>query len=271
MTDSDKKMILSPFKKSESTSSSPLSIRNKYSPLTPLNSSYIQNPNQQILKILEDYELHLHKKSFKALIDFLFSKDSLFVADARKTREYYQAILVDTGSIKVVHNHNSSNPSRIDFSKVQIFHILSIQEWKACPYTNKTLSNHSTMSSYNYYDYQDAWFNFLYLRSYTHSWFIFFDKNFDNHYPSWFVNWFKFMGNIPDTLHHMFMVVLPNSKRCLSKIFRNTNICFNSRYCLIFPGSFHGRSINSCNRNFSSTTSQNLQSQMVEKASQRTD
>ena len=77
--------------------------------------------------------MHLQSKGFHVLTDFLFPKNSLFIGNTQKTRDYYQAILVDTGSIKVIHNRNSANSSQNDFNKVHIFHILSIQEWKARP------------------------------------------------------------------------------------------------------------------------------------------
>ena len=162
------------------------------------SSSYIVNSNVQIVKILDDYEIGLQKQGFQTLTDFLFPKDSLFTVNSQRSREYYEAILIDTGSIRVTHNKNQTS-NQIDFSKIQIFRILSIQDWKARPYTVKTLSNYHQYPYYNYYDYQEAWFNIFYLRAYTHSWFIFFDKNFNPDYPRWFVKWFKYMGNFSDT------------------------------------------------------------------------
>ena len=180
------------------TTISPFQQKASSSPLSSKASSYITNPNSQTVKILEEYELQLHARSFQTLTDFLFPKDSPIIGDIRKTREYYQAILIDTGSIKVIHTRKP-NSDLIEYSKAHIFHIMTIQEWRARPYTSKTLSNFPQYPSYNYYDYQDAWFNFLYLRSFGHSWFIFFDKNFDPSYSRWFVRWFKYFGNILDT------------------------------------------------------------------------
>ncbi|KAJ9561924.1 hypothetical protein OSB04_007084 [Centaurea solstitialis] len=45
----------------------------------------------------------------------------------------------------------------------RIIKVLSLSDWKARPYTQKALSNWPQNPSYNYYDYQDAWYNVLYL------------------------------------------------------------------------------------------------------------
>lgn len=110
------------------------------------SSSYIPNPNRQLVKILEEHEEHIYNKGFPTLVDFLFPKNSLFIGSNSKTREYYEAILTYTRSIKVHRMSNSSDPSTIAFSKIHILHILSIQEWKARPYTDKTLSNYPKKS-----------------------------------------------------------------------------------------------------------------------------
>lgn len=166
------------------------------------NSGYISNPREQLVKILEREEMNLLKESFSKLIEFSFPGNSLYVGN--KPREYYEAILEDTGSFRITHNKNPKQNSsfQVDFSKVQILKVLSLSDWGLRPFMNKALSNYSKIPAYNYYDYQNAWFNVFYLRGYSHSWFIFFDKTFDfNHgYPEWLITWFSYLGNITQTL-----------------------------------------------------------------------
>ena len=43
-----------------------------------------------------------------------------------KTHQFYEFILVDTGSVEITHNVDKNNPQRIAFSKCQILKVMII-------------------------------------------------------------------------------------------------------------------------------------------------
>ena len=137
-------------------------------------------------------------KAFFTLIDFLYPKGSHFYTDDYKNREYYQSILIDTESVIIKHNFNKGDSSKIAFSQVKIFKVLTLEYWNSKPYISKTLSNFPSYPQFNYYNYQEAWEKTFLLRNYDHSWFFQFDDQFSNIYPKWFVKWFKYMGIRPE-------------------------------------------------------------------------
>jgi hypothetical protein len=156
-------------------------------PSTASNASYVSNPNELFVSILENEEVKCLKQSIQNLVEFMFPYESLYVG--HKPRSYYEAILMDTRSANITHIRNQNSNRQIDYSKIQIFKILSLSDWQTKPHTDKTLSNYPQYPRFNYYDYRDAWYHVFYLRSSSHSWFVFFDKKFDfNHgYPEWIV------------------------------------------------------------------------------------
>jgi len=64
------------------------------------------------------------------------------------------------------------------------------------PYALKSLSNRKVQ--YSYHDYIEAWYKvFLYQNeSFSHSWFINFDKNFKGVIPLWFHRWWQVHGPV---------------------------------------------------------------------------
>ncbi|KAD4384305.1 hypothetical protein E3N88_24473 [Mikania micrantha] len=172
-------------------------IRPNISPTTD-SSLYSINPHHKIIKILEPIEEEKVSQSFLTLIDYLYPRNCHFYDSDQKNIDYYQAILVDTGSVDIQHILNPQIPSKIDYSKIKIKKIISLEEWKSKPFVQKTLSNFNSYSQYNYYDYQEAWEKALLFRNFNHSWFIYYDEQFSNNYPRWFVKWFKYIGIIPN-------------------------------------------------------------------------
>ena len=61
--------------------------------------------------------------------------------------------------MNITHIRNQHSNRQIDYSKIQIFKILSLSDWQNKPHTNKVLSNYPQNPIFNYYDYKDAWFN----------------------------------------------------------------------------------------------------------------
>ncbi|KAD2804207.1 hypothetical protein E3N88_37584 [Mikania micrantha] len=147
------------------------------------SSLYSINPNYKIVKILEPIEEEKVSQSFLSLIDYLYPRNCHFYDSDNKNIDYYQAILVDTGSVDIQHIFNSQNPSKIDYSKIKIKRVITPDEWKSKPFVQKTLSNYPSYSQYNYYDYQEAWKKALLFRNYNRSWFIYYDDQFSNNYP----------------------------------------------------------------------------------------
>ena len=174
---------VSPFSKKQAIQTSPIIPKSK--------SSYITNPNLQKVQILEDFHIDMINQGFHILTNYLFGHGKTFYSDAYKNREYYQTILESSGSVRFTHTSNQQERN-IDYSKAHILKIITPQNW-GNPHAQKPLPFLS-YPSYSYYDYQEAWFKVFLLRNFSHSWFIFFDKNFDYQYPRWFVHWYLYMG-----------------------------------------------------------------------------
>nr|KAJ0221918.1 hypothetical protein LSAT_V11C200061950 [Lactuca sativa] len=153
---------------------------------------YVLNPNFLRVQILEDVQIHKLHQGFHILTNHLFGQGKAFYVDSYKTREYYQAILQESGLVNFVHRSNSKE-GNIDFSKSHIIKIISPESWVPNLHSEKPLISYPAYPRFSYYDYQDAWTKAFFIRNYSHSWFIFFDLNFNCEYPRWFINWYKYM------------------------------------------------------------------------------
>nr|KAJ0184480.1 hypothetical protein LSAT_V11C900504380 [Lactuca sativa] len=141
--------------------------------------------------------------------------------------QYYQAILQESGSVNFVHRSNSKE-GNIDFSKAHIIKIISLESWVPNLHSEKPLISYAAYPRFSYYDYQDAWTKAFFIRNYSHSWFIFFDLNFNCEYPRWFINWYKYMGILPNCLPKEIYAGYLKFKNCLFNKFQNLNTCYNS-------------------------------------------
>ncbi|KAL4201524.1 hypothetical protein AMTRI_Chr02g259060 [Amborella trichopoda] len=114
-----------------------------------------------------------------------------------KTREYYEAILMETGSISVVH-YFQQNTRIIAYSKVQIKKLLPYTEWGSNPAHGKKLQNSDFSYKYfKYAEYIEAWHKFFYYQNpnNTHSWYLQFRLPIFERFPTWFQNWFFVWGS----------------------------------------------------------------------------
>lgn len=114
-----------------------------------------------------------------------------------KTRKYYEFILVDTDSIEVEHQlRDPRDPSSISYSKFTIKKILSPFEWIADHlHTPINLSRDFKPQTFNWYDYQKAWYNFILFRPMNHTWFVKYGSNLANStIPRWFYEWWSYYG-----------------------------------------------------------------------------
>jgi hypothetical protein len=200
----------------ETTPKSTFITKNQIVPIIPLESHYCpQNTSliQIVSKILPPGFFYLPEDS-----------------NLRKTRKYYEFILVDTDSIILTHNYDSKDPSKITFSKFKINKVLTPADWGQPPYKEKALSRTFVPQCYNYYDYMKAWYHFLDIEPYNHTWFIWFNKNISINFPSWFIEWFYTIGPILDTL--------PDYAFEAFKLFKETTTCPQHKallgFCAVF-------------------------------------
>lgn len=129
-----------------------------------------KKPFQEFVIFLQESDKSLFSNP-NALAKQYFELDQEAPVINQKTREYYEAILKETNSIKVSHvnlNPGSRN-AEIQFSKSFILGALSLQEWGVNP--NKPCILNYCRMEYNYWDYVDAWSKaFFYQNSYnTHT------------------------------------------------------------------------------------------------------
>ncbi|GJW92743.1 hypothetical protein Tco_0172415 [Tanacetum coccineum] len=168
-------------------------------PRSPSSKPEFQvNPNKQVIKILEPIEEQKLSQGFPSLMDYIFPQNTNFYNNDYQTREYYEAVLIDSQSVQIRHNYNKEDQKKIDFSKVKIIKVLSPEDWGNKPFTNKVLSCYPDYPGYNYYDYIEAWNKAFLLKAHFHTWFFHFCEEFSLKYPRWFTKWYKTMGIIPE-------------------------------------------------------------------------
>ncbi|KAG8661917.1 hypothetical protein MANES_01G049390v8 [Manihot esculenta] len=111
--------------------------------------------------------------------------------DFSKSQEYYSSILEETDSVKIKHNFDK-NDKTVGYPSKRLANPNIIYK-----ITFKTLKKHST--SYNYFDYMDAWKNVFYIQNptHTHSWSIYFNQSkikITTQFPNWFLKWWQYKG-----------------------------------------------------------------------------
>jgi hypothetical protein len=115
-----------------------------------------------------------------------------------KTQTFYEFILVDTNSILLTHNKCKWDSSRTVFSKCVIKNVISPLQWNGSPWDQRKFSQTFSPPSYNYYDYQNAWYNAFYFQNdrFQHSWFFYFEKHLEiQNHPAWFHHWWFQFGS----------------------------------------------------------------------------
>ena len=174
-----------------------LSPQNTSSSQSPRKTQYFSKTKKEPIIILEP-EFHILNNpnpNFQEISSKIFHKDSFFIErDFTKNRKYYEHILVDTGSVEIEHNFDSKDTSRINYSKIRIFKILTPSDFSSDLYTTEAFTNPTSILRYNYLDYKKAWFNAFYVRPFNHSWFVYWCKNIPTPIPQWFFHWWSFFG-----------------------------------------------------------------------------
>ena len=161
---------ISPSQNSHSSvASSPSTSRNPSKPESKVNS------NRQVVKILEPEEEEKLNQDFGSLIRYIFPKNAHFYNTDFQTREYYEAILIESKSIELIHTQDIKTPGIINSSKVKILKVLTLDDWGDKPYESKILTRFPEYPGYSYYDYQEAWEKAFFLRNHSHTWFLSFE------------------------------------------------------------------------------------------------
>ncbi|KAL4180977.1 hypothetical protein AMTRI_Chr12g268820 [Amborella trichopoda] len=191
----------------EATASKPIysPAQNKSASQTNiLRSLYIERA--YLMDITID-EKHINTEPIK--LAPLYLLNHLNPSNGVKTREYFEAILMETGSISVVHYYQQ-NTRTIAYSKVQIKNLLLYEEWGCNPTHGKKLHNPDFSYKYfKYAEYIEAWHKFFYYQNpnYTHSWYIQFRLPVFERFPTWFKNWFFVWGSTSQILPLAFKTV----------------------------------------------------------------
>lgn len=187
-----------------SSSSRPLTFKQAVQPeprFVPRQEikTYFQKANVLVESIIEP---EFQCPDFKETLSKIYPKSFNFIPDdLRKTRIFYEFILVDTKSVEITHVPDKSNPSKIMYSKFRIKKVINPSHWNQSLYTEKTLSKPFRPQGYTYNDYINAWYNCMWFSNYHHSWFIQFCKNaHKTTFPLWFIKWWTTFGLTNDIL-----------------------------------------------------------------------
>ena len=156
------------------------------------NENWITKPNHIHVAFLEN---DLEIITLKEALNLFFPQGFQFLPPSpEKNRNFYETILENTGSVKITHNFDLKDSRKILFSKVQIRKIISPSQWDAPFCSLRAFSCDIFPSAYTYWDYIHAWTNSLFYDGSVHTWFLYFDRNCQSHFPTWWLNWWKLFG-----------------------------------------------------------------------------
>jgi hypothetical protein len=200
----------------ETTPKATFITKNQIVPIIPLENLYCP-PNSSLAQIVS--------KVLPSGFFFLPEDSNLF-----KTRKYYEFILIDTDSITLTHHFDQKDSNKITFSKFKINKVLSPADWSQPPHKEKSLSRTFVPQCYNYFDYMKAWYHFLDIEPFNHTWFIWFNKNISISFPNWFIEWFYTIGPIVE--------ILPDFAQEAFTVFKEVTTCPQHKALLCFCAVF---------------------------------
>jgi hypothetical protein len=118
---------------------------------------------------------------------------------SEKSLKFYRDILFQTKSIQINPIYCKQEMTKVIFHSLFIMKFISQSDW-GTPHALRSLENHNVR--FSYHDYIEAWYKiFLYQNeTYTHSWFINFDKNFKGPIPLWFHRWCQVHGPVNEII-----------------------------------------------------------------------
>ena len=124
---------------------------------------------------------------------------NFFLEDIKKTRQFYEFILVDIVSVEITHIPDRNNLQKIIYSKLKNFRVLKLSHWPQEMYVLQKFSKLFNPQLYTYWDYMEAWYKVLWHESHNHSWFITFcKKSYKTNFRNWFIKWWSYFGLTPE-------------------------------------------------------------------------
>ncbi|GMN45133.1 hypothetical protein TIFTF001_014326 [Ficus carica] len=183
--------------------------------LPPYKKEEYKKIGQKEIIIIEDNEIH---KPLDQVANH-YLPFHLHPNTIPKSREWYEAILTDTGSIS--YSHKYRNSTQIAYSSFKVHKILSFEDWaKSLRQRNVFKEVSIQPRSYSYFDYIEAWEQTLYYQNTqnSHSWFITLKigkKYVEDSFPNWFKDWFDYFK--PST------AILPDEVKKAFELFSKKN------------------------------------------------
>jgi len=200
-----------------------LTTQNKFTLLGKLPENSNESPVEFVLKeqceTLMALEPELENKEPHEIIPFLAPHWSWIPQEnIKKTKKYYQFIILDTGSAEIIPEKDRSNPAIICYSKLKISKVLGFDDWNQKPLTEKRFSRIFDPPTYNYFDYQEAWYKILRESNPRHSWYISFKNPLQKYPPTWFQEWFCTYGPTKSILPPSVVKYYENFKKLTPEI-----------------------------------------------------
>jgi hypothetical protein len=142
-----------------------------------MNSISYSNPISQPSQILYKYKSYQsklfsiepeyqHMKNARELVTKVFPPGWDFLPeDQNKNQKFYKLILVDSGSVLLSYTpcKYDSEHKRITFSKCTIKNVISPAQSRHNPWQGRKFTQPFVPQTYNYFDYQKAWYNTFFL------------------------------------------------------------------------------------------------------------
>jgi hypothetical protein len=201
-------------------------------PATTPKSTFITKPSYVSIIPLETQHLTQNASLLQVVSKVLPSGFFFLPTDSNKfkNRRFYEFILIDTESITLTHNYDKNNQEKIIFSKFKINKVLSPSDWGQPSSEVKNFSRTFIPQSYSYFDYMLAWYYFLDVEPFNHTWFIWFNKDISLKFPNWFIKWFETIGP--------FLEVLPDYAKKSYEEFTQITTCPAYKSLLCFCAAF---------------------------------
>ena len=108
--------------------------------------------------------------NFPNILRKVFPPDCLFISNHPfKDRKFYEPILIDSNSVDSNHCFDPTDSKKINYSKFKILKVLTPSDLNQNIYSPKYFSHRGAIKSYNYLDYQNAWYNVFFIRAFSQS------------------------------------------------------------------------------------------------------
>ncbi|XP_020530614.1 uncharacterized protein LOC110008302 [Amborella trichopoda] len=167
------------------------------SPIPKKTSSTGKSQCEDITFLVDSIIEDIHAMEDPNRIAKIYLYNNISPSNDIKTREWYEAILLETGSITIVHYYHK-NTKMVSYSKLQIRKILSFSEWNLDPAkANKLQAPEFPNKYYRHFEYVDAWHKVLAIQNNynSHTWFLQFKMAIVEPFSNWFRNWFSVWGS----------------------------------------------------------------------------